>query len=49
MCLLVHFWKVLVSILVDYTSDFPLLPLPKLQQQQIPNHPKIFFFWKAIS
>lgn len=26
---------------VDYTSDFPLLPLPKLQQQHIPNHPKM--------
>lgn len=26
---------------VGYTSDFPLLPLPKLQQQQIPNHPKM--------
>lgn len=37
---------------VDYTSDFPLLPLPNLQQQQIPNHPKthpkIFFSGKLF-
>lgn len=37
---------------VDYTSDFPLLPLPKLQQQHIPNHPKlqakIFFSGKPF-
>lgn len=37
---------------VDYTSDFPLLPLPKLQEQGIPNHPKMYpkilFFGKPF-